>query len=484
MATRYERPEEWLPDLAKSMRRGVRDVQRPTGTERALTAETAERADGTAGEAVLAADAAATAALLAKTTADGRNRVFAAGVKPVAPADAPFVAGDLWYATDMLGRFVNVSVWSSVANDFVEHQMVASSVLVPGSVGNVLIANGAIDGKTITGATIRTAPSGQRMQFDVDGLASYDAGGTQTAVLSAAGSGMAMRDAGSNLVSLSPRFGLTGSVASDTDRLGGWTVNTNGLAIRKGAPEQTLQLEFLGPSVSPTSCRIFTTVPFAIQAPGDMSIATVGSAAGKRITIEHEFAKLSKVEMSSSEVLLNSISRGRLSFGDQATAQGGYIEGIGTGGGYKGGVRVQGGSNGVTAENGIEIKAGAGGDVAIEAASGKKVRAASPLEAASVGNLDGGLSAPYAMAAGIATRAATLNAGTGGTVAVTFPANRFTESPIVVMAASSGRITAGHNSVTKDGFTASFDNWSPAGAAGPIYGHWTATQMTKASASG
>lgn len=190
MATRYERPEEWLPDLAKSMRRGVRDVQRPTGTERALTAETAERADENAGEAVLAADAAAAAALLAKTTADGRNRVFAAGVKPVAPADAPFVAGDLWYETDMLGRFVNVSVWSAVANDFVEHQMVASSVLVPGSVGNVLIANGAIDGKTITGATVRTAASGQRMQFDVNGLQAFRANGTQSAMLSPDTGGM------------------------------------------------------------------------------------------------------------------------------------------------------------------------------------------------------------------------------------------------------------------------------------------------------
>ncbi len=55
-----------------------------------------------------------------------------------------------------------------------------------------LIVDGAIDGKTITGATIRTAADGQRLQLDSFGLRSYDATGNVTSTLYASSGGMQM----------------------------------------------------------------------------------------------------------------------------------------------------------------------------------------------------------------------------------------------------------------------------------------------------
>ncbi len=51
---------------------------------------------------------------------------------------------------------------------------------------------GAIDGLTVTGSTLRTAASGQRMQFDVNGLRAFDAGGSITASLYSGNGGLAV----------------------------------------------------------------------------------------------------------------------------------------------------------------------------------------------------------------------------------------------------------------------------------------------------
>lgn len=153
-------------------------------------------------EALDAAEGAAELAVLAKETADGRNRVYAQMIKPVAHPDTPFVAGDLWYQTDATGRFIGVAVWNATDADFKPYQMVAGSLLVPGSIGPTLIGDNAIttpklaataiDGMTVTGALLRTAASGQRMQFDINGLRAFNASGVETANLSSAGGGMTL----------------------------------------------------------------------------------------------------------------------------------------------------------------------------------------------------------------------------------------------------------------------------------------------------
>src|SRR5690606_15344774 len=116
------------------------------------------------------------------------------------PGGGPLKQSDMWWKVNAEGRWVGVAVWAGSA--WVDRQMVADSVLVPGSVGPVLIEDGAvtatkiagdaIDGKTVTGATIRTAPSGQRMQFDANGLRAFNLSGQQGAALYSGGGSLAL----------------------------------------------------------------------------------------------------------------------------------------------------------------------------------------------------------------------------------------------------------------------------------------------------
>lgn len=195
---RYRREDEVIADAIRTTRRSSREANRPTGTEKALTMETAEQAAEQSGEAISRADEAAAKAAEAKMTADGRNRIYAQMIEPVTMPELPFVPGDVWYRLDTEGRIAEVRVWNGTLwNGF---QLVAGSLLVPGSVGNVLIADGAvtgqkiaadaIDGKTITGALFRTAATGQRMQFDSNGLRAFDGSNVETARLSSDGSGL------------------------------------------------------------------------------------------------------------------------------------------------------------------------------------------------------------------------------------------------------------------------------------------------------
>lgn len=90
---------------------------------------------------------------------------------------------------------------------------------------------------------------------------------------------------------------------------------------------------------------------------------------------------------------------------------------------------------------------------------------------------------PYAVAAGTASRTTNLNTNTGATISVPFPVGRFTQPPKVTLAATSGRITAGRNAITKDSFLLSVDNWST-GPAAPFDVDWIAVQMTSSSSAG
>ncbi|MFD5599914.1 hypothetical protein ACFWHR_07630 [Leucobacter sp. NPDC058333] len=116
-------------------------------------------------EAHEASDKAAQDALKAQYTADGRNRIFAQALNPVALPEIPFVNGDLWYRTELIDgvtKFAEVFMWNGT--EWKPYQLVASSILVPGTVGNLLLEDGgisgtklafdAIYGKTILGALI------------------------------------------------------------------------------------------------------------------------------------------------------------------------------------------------------------------------------------------------------------------------------------------------------------------------------------------
>lgn len=93
-----------------------------------------------------AADAAATA----QTTADGKNKIFARGDVPSATA-----VGDLWYQLDSESHVIGVKVATAPGSDsWTQYTLMADQIIVPGSVGAVQIADGAIVAEKIAAGTI------------------------------------------------------------------------------------------------------------------------------------------------------------------------------------------------------------------------------------------------------------------------------------------------------------------------------------------
>ena len=81
----------------------------------------------------------------AKTTADGKNKVFTQATEP---AHAGLTNGDLWQKLDSSGHISSVNVWNGAK--FTAYSLVADSLLVPGSVnGGVLIKDGSIEAKNV-----------------------------------------------------------------------------------------------------------------------------------------------------------------------------------------------------------------------------------------------------------------------------------------------------------------------------------------------
>lgn len=81
----------------------------------------------------------------AKTTADGKNRIFA---QMYEPTHSGLRNGDLWYELDRDGHIGSVHVWNGMK--FTAYSLVADSLLVPGSVdGGVLIKDGSIEAKNV-----------------------------------------------------------------------------------------------------------------------------------------------------------------------------------------------------------------------------------------------------------------------------------------------------------------------------------------------
>lgn len=102
-------------------------------------------------EAHAAADQAVADALKAQQTADGKNTIYSQPITPVAHPDRPFKQSDIWYETVVVDgntRIATVNVWDGTK--WAPNALVGNSLLVPGSVGNVLIENGAITGTKLS----------------------------------------------------------------------------------------------------------------------------------------------------------------------------------------------------------------------------------------------------------------------------------------------------------------------------------------------
>lgn len=105
----------------------------------------ANNASSKADQAQNAADKASLKAAEAKTTADGKNKVF---TEKMEPAHTGLTKGDLWQKLDSSGHISSVNVWNGTK--FTSYSLVADSLLVPGSInGSVLIQDGTIEAKNI-----------------------------------------------------------------------------------------------------------------------------------------------------------------------------------------------------------------------------------------------------------------------------------------------------------------------------------------------
>ena len=151
------------------------------------------------------ADDAKAAAQGARTTADGKNKIFSSASEP---SHAGIVPGDMWFQLDSSKNVRGIKVWNGSA--FTDMVLLGNKLLVASSVGTTQIADNAIvTGKiaanaitaikiaaqTITGDKLdvgsvaaaivtsglfQTAPSGARVKIDSSGITGYDSKGSIT----------------------------------------------------------------------------------------------------------------------------------------------------------------------------------------------------------------------------------------------------------------------------------------------------------------
>ena len=140
-----------IPEGGQARPTGVtgRIALEAAGTKAELDAAKAEldAAQKQLADEVKAAKGAATASgkQAAAALKRANSRVTVAQTAPDKPAD-----GDLWVATDANRQATGIKVWSAAAKAWQDYLLVAGRVLVPGSVGSVEIADGAVNASKVT----------------------------------------------------------------------------------------------------------------------------------------------------------------------------------------------------------------------------------------------------------------------------------------------------------------------------------------------
>ena len=180
---------------------------------------------GVAAAANDAAAAAQSAAGEAITVASTKTSVKASNTAPDSP-----MTNDIWFPLDDAGNVIGMKQWTG--SSWVDYRLMAGSFVVPGSVGNILLENGAVSaekifanealwakiatfasvttdmllagGATITGTMLADIiqlasrlvagnPSGDRTELDATGLHVWK-DGVERARLSAGGNGLQIRN--------------------------------------------------------------------------------------------------------------------------------------------------------------------------------------------------------------------------------------------------------------------------------------------------
>ena len=274
--------------------KGIADAQ--VELDSAIAGATADAAAAQSAAQSAANDAAAAMvdAGEAITVASTKTSVKAAKTSPDSP-----MTNDIWFPLDNAGNVIGMKQWTG--SSWVDYRLMAGSIVVPGSVGNILLENGAVSaekifanealwakiatfasvttdmllagGATITGTlladviTLATRlvagdPAGSRTELDSTGLHVFQGSTEKVQVSASAKNGMRIWDSNSGqLVDLSDStFGATlltsagklTMVAGSTGKWGAW-VSEN----------------FSTPFVSPTSrCVMYMRCPI-----GDVGVA-------------------------------------------------------------------------------------------------------------------------------------------------------------------------------------------------------------------
>lgn len=152
--------------------------------------------DAGIGAAITAAGTAQSAATTAQSTANGKNKVTYSASAPGSTANT---AGDVWFQRDgsnnITGQWSGAggTSWTSTA---LNHQVISSLDMGKATVGvlsGTYISATAMDGKTITGATVQTTTTASRgLKMTSSGMSLWDGSGNLTFALTGSTGGILM----------------------------------------------------------------------------------------------------------------------------------------------------------------------------------------------------------------------------------------------------------------------------------------------------
>lgn len=400
----------------------------------------------------IAADA-AQAAQDAQTSADGKSRVVRSTSE--ATAAGSYKEGDQWWqfsGTNIVGlwlhdgagwvqQVVTSQVIASLDAGKITTGVLAADRIGTNSITTAKLASTAIDGMTITGAVMRTAAAGQRLQLDAMGLRAFNAAGSAVATLLSSGGSLS----------------LSGGLSLHDG------ANASGLVNQDGIQTSLTAL----PRAVATRVNGFRHITDSVSTTENLKYGLFAARAGR-------------LEVSANFTDGLSPFRGRVTLG---TEQGGaidlYSQRTPTSPQIEFGIRPIDDQSFFVgchpmsymsfAESGIEFRS--------------LVKLQREIQGDSYLNSAGGISAPFSTSAGLVTQRS-VAAGGVTNVTVTFPVGRFTVAPrvSVTVLGDARDTTVTVDSVTTASCIVRLGSMST--VARTIGAHWTAIQMTSTSANG
>lgn len=343
------------------------------------------------------------------------------------------ITGDKLVADSITGDKL---VARSITGDRIVANSITADEIAANAITSNKIAGNAIDGKTITGALIRTAPSGQRLELKPGGLYGYSASGSLVAGIYSGGDGIRI---GSNMSEDFITYGYR---------------TTIGPSAKYGADGAKLQMEAVyGPvrnefavDLSPKNNNLDKIQSISTLSGPAGYVSQVVSEDVPYINVTRAFFDITSpgsVDLYSTRIYTANNTTPEAAFvirknGDQPASL--YLNEAGA-------VRVY------TREG-----------------SSTTTSAARPI--------------PFATAAGLWNTQASIAAGAGREIAITYPPGRFTSVPrVFATVGGSSRLQVAVINRTRTGCTLRVDNFTTA-AASPDGVDWLAVQMTPTSYAG